>query len=105
MRGCQPCVNDISNIQAVYKKWADKGLVVLAINDVDTPSIAKEFMSEYGLTLLVLLDPEKSLSQLYCKSTSTYPLTIIIDTDGFIRYRQPMVFSCEEEIEGILKSL
>jgi peroxiredoxin len=98
-------VNDISNIQAVYKKWADKGLVVLAINDVDTPSIAKEFMSEYGLTLLVLLDHEKSLSQLYRKSTGTYPLTIIIDTDGFIRHRQPIVFSCEEEIEGILNSL
>jgi len=98
-------VNDISNIQTVYEKWADKGLVVLAINDMDTTSIAKEFMSEYGLTFLVLLDPEKSLSQLYRKSTGTYPLTIIIDTDGFIRHRQPIVFSCEEEIEGILKSL
>ena len=55
----------MSYIQEIYEEWADKELVVLAINIGESYSKVEEFMQFYNLSFTMLLDTKHDVAQRY----------------------------------------
>lgn len=53
---CPPCRREIPDLQLVYARFKQRGLVILAISDED-PVTLKRFVAEQKLSYPVLLDP------------------------------------------------
>ena len=82
---CIPCRAEMPSIEALHRRFADRGLRVLAVS-VDPPGTAEEiraFRDEYGLTFEILHDPDGTIQRAY--QTAGVPETFIIGRDGVIR--------------------
>src|SRR5262245_52589659 len=53
---CKPCTKEMPAMQATYDKLADKGFVVLAINELEDDANVREHIRQYGHTFPVLMD-------------------------------------------------
>ncbi len=80
---CAPCRVEMPAIQSRFLKFADQGLVVLAVDFDEPADIVADFRDEFGLTFEILLDPGAEVQQLY--RNRTYPTTFFIDPDGVIQ--------------------
>ena len=102
---CPPCRSEMPFIQDTFtdKKWADEGLVVLAIDIGESPSAVSEFVKKYGLTFPVLLDITQDVSLEYY--VRGIPTTFFIDREGIIREIRIGAFSSVTEIERSLKKI
>jgi len=83
---CPPCRLEMPAIQAVYQKYKDRGLVVLAINLTAQDNLAdvSAFVKELKLTFPILLDTTGDVS---ASSYGMYslPMSFFIDPQGVIR--------------------
>ncbi len=78
---CVPCQREFPLIEKLYKKYQDKGFVVLAVSlDRDTPEAVKAFVEELHLTFPVVLDPERHLMKMY--RVMGLPTTYLISRQG-----------------------
>jgi peroxiredoxin/outer membrane lipoprotein-sorting protein len=80
---CAPCREQMPKIQEVQRAFADKGLVVLAINDGESADTARKYIDEHKYTFRVLLDRDKAVAGKL--SVSAIPALFLIDRDGNIR--------------------
>ena len=82
---CAPCRAEMPAIQQVFSQYADRGLVVLAVNTTynDSADAAAEFVEEYGLSFPVLLDKDAGVSRLY--QLQGTPTTFFIGRDGLVQ--------------------
>jgi len=94
---CRPCRVEMPYIQQVSEEWADKGLVVLAINIGETPSEIKRFMRDYELSLPVLLDIKRVVADKY--NVWNIPTTIFIDKNGIIQAKVIGAFTDKAAID------
>jgi len=97
---CGPCLFEMPYIQEVYDEWAERGLVILAINVGESLTTVKEFMHYFNLSFPVLLDMKKNVAAKY--NVIGYPTTYFIDGDGIIRDIKIGPFRSVAEIEDIL---
>ena len=79
---CGPCQIEMPLIQKYHEKYDDK-LVVLAVDDAEPQKDVEKFVSEYGLTFQVLMDPNHYTEDLY--RVRAFPTTFFINQDGMIR--------------------
>ncbi len=102
---CPPCRAEMPFIQDTFadRKWADEGLVVIAIDIGESPSTVREFVKNYGLTFPVLLDVTRDVSLEYY--VRGIPTTFLIDRDGIIREIKIGAFSGKLEIERSLEKI
>jgi peroxiredoxin len=78
---CKPCEEEMPGMERLYKKYRERGLVVLAVAaDAEGASIVSPFIKKHGLTFPVGLDPRMSLSSQY--GVWALPSTFIIDRAG-----------------------
>ena len=80
---CAPCVSEMPEIEQAQRRFADKGLVILAIDDGEDPGKVGKFMAEHGYTFRVLLDRDESVGHQY--SVAGWPSMFFIDRQGYIR--------------------
>ncbi len=99
---CPPCRSEMPFIQDTFtdKKWADEGLVVLAIDIGESSSTVREFVENYGLTFPVLLDSTQDVFLEYY--ARAIPTTFFIDREGIIQDIRIGPFSGVTEIERSL---
>lgn len=76
---CSPCRAEMIDLDSVYKHFKKDGLVVLAITDED-PVKAKPYISQYGFSFPVLLDPDKSVHKQF--AIEGLPRSFVFDRDG-----------------------
>ena len=100
---CKGCVDEMVHIQAVFDKWSDKELMILAINTTDSAATVKEFVNSRGFTFPILVDPHGQVSGDYCKFGA--PTTFFIDGKGIVKAIQQSAFLSPDEIESILEAL
>ena len=81
---CGPCQQEMPKLNQLYEKYRAAGFVLLGVNVDEDVKHANEVASRLGLKFPVLLDSEKSVSNLY--QVSTMPSTVIVDRDGKVRY-------------------
>jgi thiol-disulfide isomerase/thioredoxin/Cu/Ag efflux protein CusF len=84
---CVPCRTEMPTLEALYHRYKDRGLEVLAVN-VDMLSTAgvETFVKEVTVTFQIVLDPSWSVAQAY--RVLGLPTTYLIDRVGNVVVRE-----------------
>jgi peroxiredoxin len=100
---CGPCRAEMPHIQAAYTAHAEDGLVVLGVNQLESPPAVARFVEEHGLSFPIPLDSDGQVSAAY--QARALPTSFFIDTEGIIRdsFIGPMTAGLiESKLEMIL---
>jgi thiol-disulfide isomerase/thioredoxin len=84
---CPPCREEIPSMEAVYQSLRDKGFIVLAINQWESPDHVFSYMGQLDVypTFPILFDRDSSVSDSY--GVKGLPTTLLIDKQGRVVYR------------------
>jgi len=102
---CPPCRKEMPSMAALHRKYAGKGLKVIAVSvDRDVNDLSA-FVREYNLPFQVLHDADSNVSHSY--GVFRYPETFLIDRHGQVRYHlvgavEWMSESITKGVEGLL---
>jgi len=80
---CAPCREQMPKIQELQRVFAEKGLVILAVNDGESSETARKYIEEHKYTFCVLVDRDKSLTRKF--SVTGIPAVFMIERDGKVR--------------------
>lgn len=100
---CGPCRQEMPHLQAAFEAHADEGLVVLGVDQLESPPTVASFVKEFGLTFLIPLDSDGKVSAAY--QARGLPTSFFVDADGVIRdvFTGPMTAGLiESKLETIL---
>ncbi len=79
---CPPCRFEMPAIEQVANRYAERGLVVLLINQGEPPNVIRPFLDEMGVTQPVVIDNGEIGARLY--RVRGLPTTVFIHPDGMI---------------------
>lgn len=79
---CAPCVAAMPIIKEVTDKFAEQGVISLAINTGEEKEDVETFLKEQELDLTVLLDPKGKIADAY--KADAIPQTIVIGKSGAV---------------------
>ncbi len=84
---CQYCRRDQEPVDAMVGDFADKGLVVLAVNAGESKKKVKQYLAESPRSCRIVLMEDTNLAALY--QARSYPLYVLIaDREGNVAGRQ-----------------
>src|SRR5437016_49627 len=76
---CPPCRKEMPDLDTLYKKFRDQGLVILAIDDEDVSKI-KPFLAEHPVAYPILLDPGRKVNDVF--HIDGIPKSFVYDREG-----------------------
>ena len=83
---CPPCVEEIPSLDRLSRSLAGQDVAVLAVSvDEGGAAAVSAFLERQGLTLPVLLNPDRSVATSY--GTLKFPETYLLDRGGVVRYK------------------
>ena len=77
---CPPCREGLPHIADAAKSYADRGVVVWAINQGEAADVVKAFLTKESLDVTTLLDEASAVGAAY--GASAIPETVVIGRDG-----------------------
>ncbi len=97
---CAPCRIEMPELQAAFERYQNDGLVILALNNDESPDAVRDFFyDEMDLTFTPLLDDGAEISDLY--RVFNFPSTYFVNAEGKITaiHLGPMT---EPQIDGYM---
>lgn len=79
---CPPCRAEMPAIQSVYQAHPGD-MVVLAVDESESPAVVRDFVSPFHFGFPILLDPDGAIAQSY--RVQGLPTSFFVDRDGVIR--------------------
>ncbi len=76
---CPPCRKEMPDLQALYDRYKDQGLVVLSISDEDATKVTP-FIAQRKITYPVLLDPGRKVNEAFV--VEGIPKSFVYDREG-----------------------
>jgi peroxiredoxin len=76
---CPPCRKEMPDLETLYQRFKDQGLVILAISDEDAGKVGP-FIAEQKVTYPILLDPGRKVNELF--QIEGIPKTFVYDRSG-----------------------
>jgi len=76
---CPPCRKEMPDLDSLYKKFKDQGLVILAIDDEEVAKI-KPYLAEHPVTYPILLDPGRKANDVFL--IDGIPKSFVYDREG-----------------------
>jgi len=76
---CPPCRKEMPDLDSLYKKFKDQGLVILAIDDEEVAKI-KPYLAEHPVTYPILLDPGRKANDVFL--IYGIPKSFVYDREG-----------------------
>ena len=76
---CPPCRKEMPDLEKLYKRFKDQGLVILAISDEDEAKVIP-FIKDEGVSYPILLDPGRKVNRLF--EVEGIPKSFVYDRDG-----------------------
>jgi thiol-disulfide isomerase/thioredoxin len=76
---CPPCRKEMPDLDSLYKKFKDQGLVILAIDDEEVAKI-KPYLAEHPVTYPILLDPGRKANDVF--RIDGIPKSFVYDREG-----------------------
>jgi len=76
---CPPCRKEMPDLETLYNRFKDRGLVILSISD-EPPAKVEPFIAEHKFTYPILLDPGRKVNDLFV--VNGIPKTFIYDREG-----------------------
>jgi thiol-disulfide isomerase/thioredoxin/outer membrane lipoprotein-sorting protein len=81
---CVPCRESTPIIEKLHAAFGEKGLVTLAVDFGEEPDVVKGYLVHNPSALPNLVDPEKTVADLY--NVSSIPTFILISKEGKVTY-------------------
>ncbi len=79
---CVPCASVIPVLKEVTDEYADKGVVLLAVNVGETAEKIEEFIKQQQWQLNVVVDSDTKIASAF--SADAIPLTVVIGQNGIV---------------------
>lgn len=79
---CPSCIQEMPTMEVLHRKFANRGLAIVAVSYRDSPEEARRFTARHGLSFTVLLDRDGEVLQRY--GAWGLPTTFLVDRDGFL---------------------
>lgn len=79
---CVPCRRSFPWMNTMQAKYADKGLVILAVNLDQNSDDAAAFLAKYPANFTVIYDPDADFAQKY--GVEVMPSSFVVGKDGSI---------------------
>ena len=76
---CPPCRKEMPDLQTLYNRFKDQGLLILAISDEDASKVGP-FVAERNVTYPILLDPGRKVNELF--QIEGIPKSFVYDRNG-----------------------
>jgi len=76
---CPPCRKEMPDLETLYKRFKNQGLVILAISDED-PGKVKPFVEREKVSYPILLDPGRKVNELF--EVEGIPKSFVYDRAG-----------------------
>jgi cytochrome c biogenesis protein CcmG/thiol:disulfide interchange protein DsbE len=81
---CVPCAEEAEDLQAVYEKYKDQGVVFLGVDWTDIEGDALNYLRRFGITYANGPDLGTKIGPLY--RLTGVPETYVIDRDGNVQF-------------------
>lgn len=79
---CRYCRSDESAVNSITREFADKGLIVLAVNAGESKRKVKDYLSRSPRACKIVLMEDTNLAAMY--AAKSYPIYVLIDREGNI---------------------
>lgn len=100
---CVECVKETDALEAVWREYRDRGVIVLGVDHLDTEPAARKYLESFGVTFPNGVDIQQQVSRAY--RITGVPETFFIDRQGIVRRTVIQALSRAElvaEIEALL---
>lgn len=77
---CRFCAEEAPLVDKLNHEFADKGLVVLAINVGESKKTVKKYLEAHPRATKIVLTDDTNLAAMY--AATVYPIYVVIDRDG-----------------------
>ncbi len=82
---CPYCRKERAHLNALYKEYQDKGLIILSVSTDQSAAKVKEYLKQTPAEFIVLSDSSGVAASLY--SVGGLPTSYLINRDGIIKNR------------------
>ena len=79
---CPYCKSEESLVNDITKEFADKGLIVLAVDVAESKKKVVEYLKEHPRMCRIVLTPDTNLAAMY--AANSYPIYVVVDREGKI---------------------
>ena len=79
---CPYCKGEESLVNDITKEFADKGLIVLAVDVAESKKKVVEYLKEHPRKCRIVLTGDTNLAAMY--AANSYPIYVVVDRDGKI---------------------
>src|SRR6266853_2695338 len=83
---CQYCEAEAELVDDIAKEFANKGLIVLAVDVLESDQRVKKYLVEHPRSVPIVLTKDTNLAAMY--NAQSYPIYVVIDRDGNIAGEQ-----------------
>lgn len=102
---CGPCKQEMPVLEALHKKYAKQGLVIVGVNIDNNTKKMSNFLRGTPVSFRIVHDPKLAVASKY--EPGTMPSSYFIARDGKIRYvhegfKKKDAVEIEERIKGLL---
>ena len=81
---CPPCRDEAPELEATWRTYKDRGVVVVGVDLLDTETDALNYLKAFGITYPNGLDVQQRISKNVYRITGQ-PETFVVDRHGIIR--------------------
>jgi thiol-disulfide isomerase/thioredoxin len=79
---CGYCADEAPFVDQIGKQFANKGLLVLAVNVGESKKTVKKYLEQHPRSVRIVLMEDTNLAAMY--AAKVYPIYVVIDREGFI---------------------
>jgi thiol-disulfide isomerase/thioredoxin len=79
---CKYCEGEAGIVDDLAKEFAGKGLIVLAVDVLESDQTVKKYLADHPRTVPIVLTKDTNLAAMY--NARSYPIYVVIDRDGNI---------------------
>ena len=98
---CKPCEQEAPDLEAFWKEYQNKDVVLIGVDYVDTPTGAFTYLKKFQITFPNAPDLQSLISSALNRKMGV-PETYFIDRDGILHYVQVGPFTSVDQIRNII---
>jgi thiol-disulfide isomerase/thioredoxin len=100
---CAPCRQSMPKLDAIYRKYKDRGLVVMGVTDEPRPNVNDFALHDSKTTYPLYLDPHGDAGSKY--GADSIPMLFLIDKNGKIVRKEVGLIEDTRELEKEIEKL